>query len=82
MKWNLNSRFYPRFNNDTKTNFRRTGWMNDYFKYYFNINNVITRKDDINDICNNYVEGLQWNIKYYLEKCQPVYLVLQNMTAV
>ncbi len=62
-------RFYPRFNNDTKINLGEQGWMNDYYKYYFNINNVITRKDDINDICNNYVEGLQWNIKYYLEKC-------------
>lgn len=62
-------RFYPRFNNGNKINLGEEGWMNDYYKYYFNINNVITRKDDINDICNNYVEGLQWNIKYYLEKC-------------
>ena len=62
-------RFYPRFNNNKKINLGEDGWMNEYYKYYFDIDNVVIRKEDINDICNNYVEGLQWNIKYYLEKC-------------
>ncbi len=62
-------RFYPRFNNSKKINLGEEGWMNEYYSYYFNIDNVVIRNDDINDICNNYIEGLQWNIKYYLEKC-------------
>lgn len=62
-------RFYPRFNNSTKVVLGQDGWMNDYYKYYFNIDNIVIRNDDVNDICNNYIEGLQWNIKYYLDTC-------------
>ena len=62
-------RFYPRFNNSNKISLGEDNWMNEYYKYYFNIDNIVIRNDDINDICDNYIEGLQWNIKYYLESC-------------
>ena len=40
----------------------RRRMTNEYYGIPF-IDNVVIRNDDINDICNNYIEGL-WNIKY------------------
>ena len=61
--------YYPHYN---KSNFYKLGeknWNNLYYKYHFNIENIIKNKKYIHTICINYIEGLQWNIKYYLDKC-------------
>ena len=44
-------------------------WYNSYYKYYFHIENYLKDYNNVEEICKNYVEGLQWNIKYYLEDC-------------
>ena len=62
-------RFYPLMN---KVDYIKLGdkkWRENYYKYYFHINSVHKNEDFINDICKKYLEGLQWNIKYYLEGC-------------
>ena len=65
-------RLFPRFNKNNQVNFRDENWIDNYYKYYFNIENTFRNGDCINEICKNYVEGLQWNIKYYLDDC-PCY---------
>ncbi len=62
-------RFYPTFNQKSAFKFGKTNWMNNYYNYYFDIKNINLSQTNINEICSNYVEGLQWNIKYYLEDC-------------
>lgn len=60
---------YPTYKKNTALSLGENDWINKYYEYYFNITNIILHKTDIDEICNNYIEGLQWNIKYYLEKC-------------
>ena len=62
-------RFYPTFNKKSAFKFGENNWMNNYYNYYFNIKNIYLSKTNIDEICTNYIEGLQWNIKYYLEEC-------------
>ena len=61
--------FYPIFNKNRYLQIGYDDWIDKYYKYYFNINNIISRKKNIQEICDNYIEGLQWNIKYYLDEC-------------
>ena len=61
--------YYPVFN---KNNFLKLGsndWRNLYDRYYFNIGNSLKDKKFVDKICKNYIDGLQWNIKYYLDDC-------------
>ena len=61
--------FYPIFN---KNNYLKLGyddWIDKYYNYYFNITNSIKDNDYINTICCNYIEGLQWNSRYYFDQC-------------
>jgi 5'-3' exonuclease len=44
-------------------------WMDTYYKYYFNIININKNFQLINNLCSNYIEGLQWNITYYIYSC-------------
>ncbi len=62
-------RFYPIFNKNRYFKFTDQGWIDRYYKYYFNICNISKNSDFITDICNNYIDGLQWNIKYYIDSC-------------
>tara|TARA_B100000575_G_C23142698_1_gene665562 strand:- start:1411 stop:3180 length:1770 start_codon:yes stop_codon:yes gene_type:complete len=62
-------KMYPIYNKNTALELGGDQWMDKYYKYYFNINNTLVHKENIDEICNNYIEGLQWNIKYYLEEC-------------
>ena len=62
-------RFYPKFNNTKTVKFGEFGWRNKYYKYYFNITNPIKNKSLLNDICANYIDGLQWNCYYYFASC-------------
>ena len=69
-------RFYPRFNNSKKINLGEEGWMNEYCSYYFNIDNVVIRNDDINDICNNYIEGLQGILNIILKNALVIHGII------
>lgn len=62
-------KFFPVFN---KNNFLKLGgddWDNLYHKYYFNIENRHKNALSINAICENYIEGIQWNLFYYMDTC-------------
>ncbi len=61
--------YYPIFNKNRKINYFSENWKYEYYNYYFNIKNEKINSSDINNICNNYIEGLQWNLKYYLIDC-------------
>ena len=61
--------FYPVFNKNRYLQIGYHDWIDKYYKYYFDIDNIVIRKKNIDEIFNNYIEGLQWNIKYYLEDC-------------
>ena len=62
-------RLFPIYNRNIKFKFNDSDWIDKYYKYYFNIKNIFKNSDVINDICLNYIEGLQWNIKYYVTEC-------------
>ena len=62
-------RYYPIINKSNKLRFDNPEWRNIYYKYYFYNNNLKNSKNNIELICKKYIEGLQWNIKYYLDKC-------------
>ena len=42
------------------------GWQKRYYKELFNLEIDDLRKQQI---CLNYLEGLEWNFKYYTDKC-------------
>jgi 5'-3' exoribonuclease 2 len=44
-------------------------WMDSYYKYYFNIISINKNKTYIYNLCNNYLEGLQWVTSYYINGC-------------
>jgi len=62
-------RYYPIINKNKYLKLGYDDWREKYYKYYFNINNIQKSKNNVDDICSKYIEGLQWNIKYYLEGC-------------
>jgi len=61
--------YYPVFNKDNSVKLGFDDWQNLYYKHYFKIRNPLKNKTFITDLCRNYIDGLQWNIKYYLEDC-------------
>ena len=62
-------KYYPVFKKNNFLKLGKNNWIDLYYKYYFNIGNIEKNTEFINYICNHYIEGLQWNIKYYLDKC-------------
>jgi 5'-3' exonuclease len=62
-------KYYPVFNKKHNFKLGNFNWMDKYYNHYFNIKNVYNNIDFINDVCNNYIEGIQWNAKYYLGEC-------------
>ena len=42
-------------------------WKNRYYSHYFNTDEY--QHETINDICQNYLEGLLWVARYYFEEC-------------
>jgi 5'-3' exonuclease len=44
-------------------------WMDAYYKYYFNIKDINKNKIFLYNLCNNYIEGLQWVTSYYINGC-------------
>lgn len=62
-------KYYPIFHKNTVVKYGSKGWIDSYYKYYFNIENIHRNKQFINEICKNYVDGLQWNLEYYIKDC-------------
>lgn len=63
-------KFYPiYYKKDNSLKFGSKNWRNQYYKHYFHIDNITKSYDFIENLCKIYLEGLQWNIKYYLEGC-------------
>lgn len=62
-------KYYPIFHKNTVVKYGSKGWIDTYYKYYFNIENIHRNKSYINDICKCYVDGLQWNLEYYINDC-------------
>jgi len=62
-------KFYPVLHKNNYFKLGQENWRNIYYNYYFNINNIFKNKDYMNEICKNYIEGLQWNAYYYFDKC-------------
>jgi 5'-3' exonuclease len=57
---------YPIINKfPRKINPQKTGWRLNYYNYLFNMTEI----QDINDICLNYLEGLEWTMNYYFNSC-------------
>ena len=62
-------KYYPIFNKTGVFRFDEYNWRDKYYKYYFNIINHHKNKNLLNNICKNYIDGLQWNCYYYFDDC-------------
>ena len=49
----------------TKEKFHVTHWKYNYYKHCFDIDT----KNEIDEICKNYIEGIFWTFEYYFNKC-------------
>ena len=45
------------------------GWRDRYYYHLFHIKNKNQLNNNILEICQNYLEGIVWNVKYYFDKC-------------
>jgi 5'-3' exonuclease len=61
-------KYYPYYNKKQHFKLDQDAWNDRYYLHYFGIRNVLKNKPFINDICQNYIDGLQWNLEYYLNK--------------
>lgn len=43
----------------------KTGWRMRYYHFMFNIDDI----SEVNDICQNYLEGIEWTFQYYFNSC-------------
>ena len=59
-------KYYPIINKKKTFNLGEKNWRDMYYKYYFNIINIIKNTKYIETICETYIEGIQWNLEYYI----------------
>ena len=45
------------------------GWRDRYYYHLFHIKNKNQLNNNILELCQNYLEGIVWNVKYYFDKC-------------
>lgn len=62
-------KYYPIRYKKKNINLGSKNWRDNYYKHYFYINSVNKSKEFIENLCKIYLEGLQWNIQYYLKGC-------------
>lgn len=63
-------KFYPIFNKTPKNfKYNRSDWRDNYYKHHFFITNHHKNKKTLHAICQNYIDGLQWNAYYYFSEC-------------
>ena len=56
-------------NTPSSIDLNNSDWKEQYYKYYFNIVHINKSKEFIHLICANYIQGLEWTLRYYLEGC-------------
>jgi len=61
--------YYPIFNKLKLLKYGYSDWRDKYYKHYFHITNSHKNTELLHDICQNYVDGLQWTCYYYFDKC-------------
>lgn len=64
-------KFYPLLYKykQPKINFNNQDWRSQYYKYYFDINNVTKSSKFLEEISKKYTEGLEWVLHYYITGC-------------
>lgn len=62
-------KYYPILNNNKQFDLGEKKWRDKYYEYYFNIKNILKNYDYIEQICDTYIEGMQWNLEYYINDC-------------
>ncbi len=63
------NKYYPYYNSKINIDLVSPNWIDKYYQYYLDINNIHKNKSYINEICKTYIEGLQWNLDYYINEC-------------
>lgn len=61
-------KYYPFYNKKQHFKLNQYDWNDKYYLHYFGVKNILKNKPFINEICQNYIDGLQWNLEYYLNK--------------
>ena len=61
--------YYPIVNKNKVLSLGENNWQNKYYYYYFNIKNINKSQNFINNLCDIYLEGLQWTLQYYIHGC-------------
>lgn len=62
-------KFFPLQHKNHAVCLGRHDWRDEYYYYYFHVKNTQTSRRFIEKVCHKYVEGLQWNLNYYVEGC-------------
>jgi 5'-3' exonuclease len=44
-------------------------WKGRYYNYYYSISSPYDRKNLIDNMCKNYIEGIHWVTQYYFQSC-------------
>jgi len=66
--WNLNNMKNIKINDPIKLGSDESNmWKFRYYEHHFN--ESLSQENIINDICNNYIDGLKWVLLYYFKGC-------------
>jgi len=48
---------------------QENGWERRYYRVALHLETTVLEKSMMDELCNNYLEGLEWTFKYYTEGC-------------